>query len=37
MENQSDFVEELIDSSYLNERTKRNYLQSYQVRLKKLM
>lgn len=29
-------VTELIDASFLNERTKRNYLQAYQTRLKKL-
>lgn len=32
----SDKVEGLIESSYLNERTKRNYLQAYQTRLKRL-
>lgn len=30
-------VTELIDASFLNERTKRNYLQAYQTRLKKLI
>lgn len=29
-------ITELIDASFLNERTKRNYLQAYQTRLKKL-
>ncbi|MEI6407948.1 MAG: HipA domain-containing protein [Bacteroidota bacterium] len=32
----SDQVKTLIDASFLNERTKRNYLQAYQTRLKKL-
>ena len=32
----SDKVENLIKASYLNEKTKRNYLQAYQARLKKL-
>jgi serine/threonine-protein kinase HipA len=30
-------VSELIDASFLNDRTKRNYLQAYQTRLKKLV
>lgn len=33
----SELVEKLIFSSFLNEKTKRNYYQSYQTRLKKLM
>jgi serine/threonine-protein kinase HipA len=37
MQNQSDLVEKMTNSSYLNERTKKNYWQSYQGRLKKLM
>ncbi len=37
MQNQSDLVEKMVNLSYLNERTKRNYWQSYQGRLKKLM
>ena len=37
MLNHSEFVERLIFSSFLNEKTKRNYLQSYQGRLKQLM
>ena len=32
----SEKVEKLIESSYLNNKTKRNYLQSYQTRLKKM-
>ncbi len=32
----SQSVEELIEASYLNDRVKRNYLQMYQTRLKKL-
>lgn len=32
-----DKVAALIDASYLNEKTKRNYLQSYQTRYKKLI
>jgi len=33
----SELVEKLILSSFLNEKTKRNYYQSYQTRLKKLL
>lgn len=36
MLSQSEQVEQLIKSSYLNERTKRSYLQGYQERLNKL-
>jgi serine/threonine-protein kinase HipA len=32
----SEKVTSLIDSSFLNESSKRNYLQAYQTRLKKL-
>lgn len=37
MFNQSDLVEKLTFSSFLDEKTQRNYFQSYQTRLKKLM
>jgi serine/threonine-protein kinase HipA len=37
MLSQSDLVEKMISSSFLNEVTKRNYWQSYQGRLKQLM
>jgi serine/threonine-protein kinase HipA len=33
----SDLVEKMIDASFLNDSTKRNYLQAYQTRLKQLM
>jgi len=36
MLSKSDVVKSLVDASYLNERTKRNYLQSYQGRLQRL-
>ena len=36
MFNQTDLVEQLIFSSFLDENTQRNYFQSYQTRLKKL-
>ena len=36
MLNQADLVEKLIVSSFLDEKTQRNYFQSYQTRLKKL-
>lgn len=36
MTNQSLLVEKMIAASFLNDHTKRNYLQSYQVRLKQL-
>ena len=36
MFNQSDLVEQLTFSSFLDEKTQRNYFQSYQTRLKKL-
>ena len=36
MFNQSDLVEQLTFSSFLDEKTRRNYFQSYQTRLKKL-
>jgi len=32
----SDKVKQLIEASYLNDKIKRNYLQAYQTRLKKL-
>ena len=35
MQSQSDLVEKMVNASFLNERTKRNYLQSYQRRLKR--
>lgn len=37
MLSQSKLVDKIISSSFLNENTKRNYLQSYQGRLKQLM
>lgn len=37
MLSKSDFVEKLIDASFLNVSTKRNYLQAYQTRLKQLI
>jgi serine/threonine-protein kinase HipA len=37
MLSQSEVVEKMTSSSYLNESTKRNYFQSYQWRLKQLM
>lgn len=37
MLNHSEFVERLTFSSFLNDKTKRNYLQSYQGRLKQLL
>jgi serine/threonine-protein kinase HipA len=37
MFNKSDLVEQLTFSSFLDEKTQRNYFQSYQTRLKKLM
>lgn len=37
MLSKSDLVEKLIDASFLNDSTKRNYLQAYQTRLKQLM
>lgn len=37
MQTQSGLVEKMVDSSFLNERIKRNYWQSYNGRLKKLM
>jgi serine/threonine-protein kinase HipA len=37
MVSKSEMVEKLISSSFLNDTTKRNYLQSYQARLKQLM
>jgi serine/threonine-protein kinase HipA len=37
MLNQSDLVEKLCFSSFLDEKTQRNYFQSYQARLKRLM
>jgi hypothetical protein len=33
----SNKVEILINASYLSERIKKNYLQAYQTRIKKLM
>jgi serine/threonine-protein kinase HipA len=36
MLNQTDLVEKLIFSSFLDEKTQRNYFQSYQTQLKKL-
>jgi len=37
MQAKSDLVEKLINASFLNEKTKRNYWQSYQGRLKRLI
>lgn len=37
MQAQSDLVEKMVNSSFLNEKTKRNYWQSYKGRLKKLI
>ena len=37
MQTQSGLVEKMVNSSFLNERIKRNYWQSYNGRLKKLM
>jgi len=37
LQTKSDQVEKLINSSFLNEKTKRNYWQSYSGRLKRLM
>lgn len=37
MMNKSDLVEKMVFSSFLNEKTKRHYYQSYQYRLKQLM
>jgi len=36
MVSKSDQVKKLIDASFLNDRTKRSYLQTYQLKLKKL-
>jgi serine/threonine-protein kinase HipA len=36
MVSKSDEVKKLIDASFLNERTKRSYLQTYQLKLKTL-
>jgi serine/threonine-protein kinase HipA len=37
MLSQSEMVEKMVTASFLNDTTKRNYLQSYQARLKQLM
>lgn len=37
MVSKSDLVEKMVDASFLNDATKRNYWQSYQGRLKQLM
>jgi len=37
MQAKSDLVEKLVNASFLNEKTKRNYWQSYQGRLKRLI
>jgi serine/threonine-protein kinase HipA len=37
MISKSDIVEKLINASYLNDSTKRNYLQAYHTRLKQLV
>lgn len=36
MVSKSNQVEKLIDASFLNDRTKRSYLQEFQLKLKKL-
>lgn len=36
MGSKSDQVKKLIDASFLNNRTKRSYLQTYQLKLKDL-
>ncbi|MFN0048152.1 MAG: type II toxin-antitoxin system HipA family toxin, partial [Cytophagales bacterium] len=37
MQSQSNKVEKMIDASFLNESTKKNYWQAYQGKLKHLM